>query len=182
MKLSSREGAFAGYSEEAISLRTGQGEVAIPRADVLSVKNWKSSHRGRDALLGLAIGAAGGLAIGAVAGATYQEEARFDFLGYTFGPHRSKKDGHWYLGVSPSRKSVARLKRKVHAVLRPAEVGRRALHDDYVFVGELTENLPARIRSIATFAGGKRAHDFEYDLAETPCKNEGRHTNGVRQQ
>ena len=52
------------------------------------------------------------------------KQQRFDFLGYTFGPHRFKKDGHWYLGASPSKKSVARLKRKVHAVLRPAEVGR----------------------------------------------------------
>src|SRR5437879_5228546 len=30
---------------------------------------------------------------------------RFDFLGYTFGPHRFRKDGHWYLGASPSKKS-----------------------------------------------------------------------------
>jgi hypothetical protein len=28
----------------------------------------------------------------------------FDFLGYTFGPHRYRKDGHWYLGASPSKK------------------------------------------------------------------------------
>ena len=27
---------------------------------------------------------------------------RFDFLGYTFGPHCYRKDGHWYLGASPS--------------------------------------------------------------------------------
>ena len=36
------------------------------------------------------------------------KEARqesFDFLGYTFGPHRYRKDGHWYLGASPSKKS-----------------------------------------------------------------------------
>jgi RNA-directed DNA polymerase len=37
----------------------------------------------------------------------------FDFLGYTFGPHRYRKDGHWYLGASPSKKSVLRLKAKV---------------------------------------------------------------------
>ena len=49
---------------------------------------------------------------------------RLDSLGYTFGPHRFKKDGHEYLGASPSRKSVARLRRKVREVLRPAEVGR----------------------------------------------------------
>jgi len=50
-------------------------------------------------------------------------QERFDFLGYTFGPHRFKKDGHWYLGASPSNKSVARLRRKVREVLRPSEVG-----------------------------------------------------------
>src|SRR3954451_4302228 len=44
---------------------------------------------------------------------------RFDFLGYTFGPHRYRKDGHWYLGASPSRKSVQRLKGKVGEILVP---------------------------------------------------------------
>ncbi|MFD1975358.1 group II intron reverse transcriptase/maturase [Mesorhizobium kowhaii] len=37
----------------------------------------------------------------------------FDFLGYTFGPHRYRKDGHWYLGASPSKKSVQRIKTKI---------------------------------------------------------------------
>ena len=44
---------------------------------------------------------------------------RFDFLGYTFGPHRYRKDGHWYLGASPSRESVRRLKTGVRAILTP---------------------------------------------------------------
>jgi len=44
---------------------------------------------------------------------------RFDFLGYSFGPHYYCKDGHWYLGASPSKKSVARLKRKVSDLLVP---------------------------------------------------------------
>ena len=48
---------------------------------------------------------------------------RFDFLGYTFGPHRFRKDGHWYLGASPSKKSVARLRQKVGDLLRPSNVG-----------------------------------------------------------
>src|SRR5207244_709835 len=48
---------------------------------------------------------------------------RFDFLGYTFGPHRFKKDGHWYLGASPLKKSVARLRRKVRDLLIPSNVG-----------------------------------------------------------
>jgi len=42
---------------------------------------------------------------------------RFDFLGYSFGPHHYRKDGHWYLGASPSKKSVLRLKGKVSDVL-----------------------------------------------------------------
>src|SRR5260370_15130963 len=43
------------------------------------------------------------------------KEARkesFNFLGYTFGPHRYKKDGHWYLGASPSKEAVGRCKEK----------------------------------------------------------------------
>jgi RNA-directed DNA polymerase len=44
---------------------------------------------------------------------------RFDFLGYTFGPHCFRKDGRWYLGASPSRKSVQRLKGKVGEILAP---------------------------------------------------------------
>jgi RNA-directed DNA polymerase len=42
---------------------------------------------------------------------------RFDFLGYTFGPQRYRKDGHWYLGASPSKKSVQRIKTKVGDLL-----------------------------------------------------------------
>jgi RNA-directed DNA polymerase len=47
----------------------------------------------------------------------------FDFLGYTFGPHYYRKDGHWYLGASPSKKSVARLRQKVNGVLVPGNKG-----------------------------------------------------------
>jgi RNA-directed DNA polymerase len=47
----------------------------------------------------------------------------FNFLGYTFGPHRYRKDGHWYLGASPSKRSVDRLKPKVANILRPGNVG-----------------------------------------------------------
>ena len=41
----------------------------------------------------------------------------FDFLGFTFGPHRSWKKGHVYQGASPSKKSVARLKAAVKGML-----------------------------------------------------------------
>ena len=48
---------------------------------------------------------------------------RFDFLGYTFGPHFRRKDGWQYLGASPSRKSVQRVKDKVGELLKPRHVG-----------------------------------------------------------
>lgn len=50
-------------------------------------------------------------------------DERFDFLGYAFGPHRYRKDGHWYLGASPSRKSVQRFKDKVGDLLMPGNKG-----------------------------------------------------------
>ena len=50
----------------------------------------------------------------------------FDFLGYTFGPERYRKDGHWYLGAKPSKKSVQRIKGKVRRILRPGNKGTRA--------------------------------------------------------
>jgi RNA-directed DNA polymerase len=43
----------------------------------------------------------------------------FDFLGYSFGPCHHRKDGHWYLGASPSKKSVGRLKTKISELLVP---------------------------------------------------------------
>jgi RNA-directed DNA polymerase len=42
----------------------------------------------------------------------------YDFLGYTFGKHRSWK-GFWYLAAKPSKKSIARLRQKVNDVLCP---------------------------------------------------------------
>src|SRR3954449_4581859 len=43
-------------------------------------------------------------------------------LGYTFGPHCFQPDGRWYLGASPSKKSVARIKQKVGDLLMPNNV------------------------------------------------------------
>jgi RNA-directed DNA polymerase len=47
---------------------------------------------------------------------------RFDFLGYTFGPHYSMRTGREYIGYSPSNKSVARIKEKVGDLLVPSNV------------------------------------------------------------
>ena len=42
----------------------------------------------------------------------------FDFLGYTFGIERFRKDGHTYLAAKPSKRSIQRVKRSVRALLR----------------------------------------------------------------
>ena len=47
---------------------------------------------------------------------------RFDFLGYTFGPHYSRRTGRQYMGYSPSNKSVSRIKEKVGDLLGPENV------------------------------------------------------------
>jgi RNA-directed DNA polymerase len=46
-------------------------------------------------------------------------QERFDFLGYSFGPHYYKANGRRYLGASPSKKSVQRLRTKVANLLTP---------------------------------------------------------------
>ena len=47
---------------------------------------------------------------------------RFDFLGYSFGPHRMRTNGHEYLGASPSKKSISKLRQKVGDLLVPWHV------------------------------------------------------------
>jgi RNA-directed DNA polymerase len=44
----------------------------------------------------------------------------FNFLGYTFGPMRYRKDGHWYLGAAPAKKAVQRVKGGIRRILRPS--------------------------------------------------------------
>ena len=47
-------------------------------------------------------------------------QERFDFLGYTFGPHINPRDGGryiGYIGYSPSQESVSRIKQKVGELL-----------------------------------------------------------------
>lgn len=76
MKMGAFLGDFVGYSEESISLRTKQEEITFSRTDVLSVRNRQHSHRGRNALIGLAAGAVGGVAVSAIASPNNDPEAR----------------------------------------------------------------------------------------------------------
>jgi RNA-directed DNA polymerase len=48
---------------------------------------------------------------------------RFDFFGCSFGSHRYRQDGHWYLRASRSKKSVLRLKAKVSDILVSSNKG-----------------------------------------------------------
>jgi RNA-directed DNA polymerase len=47
-------------------------------------------------------------------------EEHFEFLGYSFGPQYYKANGRRYLGATPSKKSVQRLKTKVGNLLVPS--------------------------------------------------------------
>src|SRR5260370_39609339 len=49
-------------------------------------------------------------------------QERFDFLGYSFGAHWFEANGKWYLGASPSKKSVQRLKTRVGDLLVPSNI------------------------------------------------------------
>jgi hypothetical protein len=73
-KMKSTAGTFSAVTEEGLSLQVGKHVISIPRANVFSVKDRTVSHRGRNTLIGLAVGAGAGLAIGAIKGATYHEE------------------------------------------------------------------------------------------------------------
>ena len=47
----------------------------------------------------------------------------FDFLGYTLGPRHLPNGGRWYLGASPSKKSMRRIKTKAGELLTPGNKG-----------------------------------------------------------
>jgi RNA-directed DNA polymerase len=66
----------------------------------------------------------------------------FTFLGYTFGPMRYRKDGHWYLGAAPAKKAVKRVKGRIRQILRP---GNQAPWD------EVREELNRVLRGWATY-------------------------------
>jgi RNA-directed DNA polymerase len=48
---------------------------------------------------------------------------RFDFPGYSFGPHYSRRPGREQMGCSPSKKSMDRIRAKVSEHLKPANTG-----------------------------------------------------------
>ena len=66
----------------------------------------------------------------------------FTFLGYTFGPMVYRKDGHGYLGTAPAKKAVQRIKRRIRAILSPAN------HEPW---DDVVANLNAALRGWAAY-------------------------------
>ena len=62
--LSKHKGKVLAWTEESISLRLKNQDVTIPREDVYRVTQLSKGHRGRNALIGLGLGAAAGTLIG----------------------------------------------------------------------------------------------------------------------
>jgi RNA-directed DNA polymerase len=107
-RLTEREEAFrayiVSYADDFVILSRGRAAEALAWTKVVMTK------------LGLTLNEA----------KTSLKDARtesFSFLGYTFGPHRYRKDGHWYLGASPSKKSVQRIKTTIGELLLPRQTG-----------------------------------------------------------
>lgn len=75
-------GMLVGTSEESLAITTVAGQQTIDRAHVNRVFTPGTSHRGRNALIGLSLGAGGGLAIGAAGDSTCKSNC---FLGPNVG-------------------------------------------------------------------------------------------------
>ncbi|HMD99896.1 MAG TPA: hypothetical protein VKM93_21525 [Terriglobia bacterium] len=64
MSLKSLTGTFVSFSDEAISLRNRGGDVTVLRPDVLRVSLREHAKRTRNVLIGAAVGAGAGAAVG----------------------------------------------------------------------------------------------------------------------
>jgi hypothetical protein len=68
------QGRFQSVSDEALVIRLSTGEQTFNQQSVLRVSSKGQGHRGRNTLIGLAVGAGAGLAVGAAYGASIRKE------------------------------------------------------------------------------------------------------------
>jgi hypothetical protein len=73
--MESHDGKFLRAGEQALTVRMGNGEQTFARQDILRVSANRPPHRARNALIGLAAGAAVGLGIAARAESTDPEQS-----------------------------------------------------------------------------------------------------------
>ncbi len=79
------KGTFLSFSEEAISLRVKKDEVGVRRGDILRVSLRGKPKRWQSALVGMAIGAGAGLAIGASRRECGSDDAACKLIGTVIG-------------------------------------------------------------------------------------------------
>jgi hypothetical protein len=58
-------GNLSGVTADSLAIQTAASQETLPRAEIKRVQSKGESHRGRNTLIGLAVGAGAGLAIGA---------------------------------------------------------------------------------------------------------------------
>jgi RNA-directed DNA polymerase len=92
------------YADDFVILSRGHAAEALAWADRVMTRLGLTLNRGKTRLCDA-------------------RHERFDFLGYSFGRHCFRQTGRWFIGASPSKKSVQRLKDKVSAMLVPGNLG-----------------------------------------------------------
>lgn len=106
VKMKTLRGTFAGYSEDAISLRTGKAESSLQRTNVVRVGVRDTSKRKRNMLLGIAIGAGGGVAAGLFADAPLRNEGHAPFFAPVLGAGGAGLGA--LAGLSPGYRTIYR--------------------------------------------------------------------------
>jgi RNase P/RNase MRP subunit p29 len=75
----SYRGIFISFTEQTLKFRADEKEIMLPRSDVVWVQ-LREAKRGRNALIGMAIGAAAATAVGAAIGAGQSESGEEPFF------------------------------------------------------------------------------------------------------
>jgi hypothetical protein len=79
-------GFVQGVTPDSLAINATTSQETLSRQDIRRVSLKRPGHRGRNTLIGLAIGAGGGLAVGAVAVSRTRPGAMFRNIGYAVFP------------------------------------------------------------------------------------------------